>query len=144
MNAPLYTSEILRLAASLPDPVPLPRVDGSASLRSPTCGSTIATEVMVSPDGAIVQLSQKVSACAFGQAAASLLAASAIGRDKRQVSAASDELRDWLAGRRDAPGDWPGVNALAPARSRQSRHGAIELAFLALAAALADAEDHRP
>ena len=45
MNAPLYTTEILRLAASLPAPRELERVDGSAEERSPTCGSTIRLSV---------------------------------------------------------------------------------------------------
>jgi NifU-like protein involved in Fe-S cluster formation len=143
MNAPLYTTEILRLAASLPAPEALARVDGSASRRSPTCGSVISTRVMVGPDGRIIALSQEVSACAFGQAAASLVAAGADGRDRAAVSAAAAALNDWLNGRRDDPGDWPGLAALAPARSRKSRHGAIALAFDALAAALDDAEARR-
>ena len=42
MNAPLYTTEILRLAASLGEPRALEREDGRAELRSPTCGSRIA------------------------------------------------------------------------------------------------------
>ena len=33
-------------------------------------------------------------------------------------------------------GDWPGLDALAPARSRKSRHGAILLPFRALLAAI--------
>ena len=37
MNAPLYTTEILRLAASLAEPRALAREDGRAELRSPTC-----------------------------------------------------------------------------------------------------------
>ena len=36
----------------------------------------------------------------------------------------------------DDPGDWPGIAALAPARSRKSRHGAILLPFRALLAAM--------
>ena len=41
MNAPLYTTEILRLAASLRSRAQLDREDGRAELRSPTCGSRI-------------------------------------------------------------------------------------------------------
>ena len=44
-----------------------------------------------------------------------------------------DDLTAWLAGDRDDPGEWPGLAALAPARSRRSRHGAILLPFKALA-----------
>ena len=36
-------------------------------------------------------------------------------------------------------GDWPGVQALAPARARKGRHGAILLPFRALLAALESA-----
>jgi hypothetical protein len=45
-------------------------------------------------------------------------------------------LTGWLAGERDDPGSWPGLEALAPARSRRGHHGAILLPFRALAAAL--------
>ncbi|HEU0285149.1 MAG TPA: iron-sulfur cluster assembly scaffold protein, partial [Sphingomicrobium sp.] len=77
MNAPLYTTEILRLAASLPAPRELERVDGSAEQRSPTCGSTVRLSVQVDEDGRVAALTQEVHACAFGQASASLLEAAA-------------------------------------------------------------------
>ncbi len=136
MNAPLYTTEILRLAASLPEPRKLERVDGSSEQRSPTCGSTIQLQVQLGKDGRILGISQKVHACAFGQASASLLAAGAVGRHEDDVDRAVVELEGWLSGTRDDPGEWPGLAALAPARSRRSRHGAILLPFKALLAAL--------
>jgi NifU-like protein involved in Fe-S cluster formation len=136
MNAPLYTTEILRLAASLPEPRELERVDGSSEQRSPTCGSTIKLQVQRGGDGRILGISQKVHACAFGQASASLLAAGAVGRHQDDVDRAVVELEGWLSGTRDDPGEWPGLAALAPARSRRSRHGAILLPFKALLAAL--------
>lgn len=136
MNAPLYTTEILRLAASLPEPRKLERVDGSSEQRSPTCGSTIKLQVQRGGDGRILGISQKVHACAFGQASASLLAAGAVGRHQDDVDRAVVELDGWLSGTRDDPGEWPGLAALAPARSRRSRHGAILLPFKALLAAL--------
>ena len=136
MNAPLYTTEILRLAASLPEPRKLERVDGSSEQRSPTCGSTIQLQVQRGEDGRVVGMSQKVHACAFGQASASLLAAGAVGRHEDEVARAVLELEGWLSGTRDDPGEWPGLAALAPVRSRRSRHGAILLPFKALLAAL--------
>ncbi len=136
MNAPLYTTEILRLAASLPEPGKLQRVDGEAEQRSPTCGSTVRLQVQVDDEGRIAAISQQVHACAFGQASASLLAASAPRRSRDEVQAAVDDLTAWLAGDRDESGDWPGLAALAPARSRKSRHGAILLPFKALLAAM--------
>ena len=136
MNAPLYTTEILRLAASLPEPRKLERVDGSSEQRSPTCGSTIRLQVQRSEDGRVVAISQEVHACAFGQASASLLAAGAVGRHEDDVDRAVVELEGWLSGTREDPGEWPGLAALAPARSRRSRHGAILLPFRALLAAM--------
>lgn len=136
MNAPLYTIEILRLAGSLPGPAGLERVDGAAELRSPTCGSTMRTEVEM--DGPVVAaLSQQVRACAFGQAAAALVAEHAVGRSRGEVAAVLEALSEWLAGRSDEPGGW-GLEALAPARSRSSRHGAILLPLRALLAAIED------
>ena len=135
MNAPLYTIDILRLAGSLPDPVRLERVDGSARLRSPTCGSTVHTDVQLDSDGRVIAVSQQVRACAFGQATAALVARHAPGRSRDEVAEALAGLSEWLEGGRDDPGGW-GLEALAPARSRTSRHGAILLPFRALLAAI--------
>jgi NifU-like protein involved in Fe-S cluster formation len=135
MNAPLYTTEILRLAASLSEAHELQRDDGHAELRSPTCGSRIVLAVQLDGEGRVEGLSQHVHACAFGQASAALLERGAIGRNREEVSVALAQLSDWLGGTEVSP-DWPGLTALAPARSRKSRHGAIMLPFRALIAAM--------
>ena len=137
MNAPLYTIEILRLAGSLPDAVALERVDGRSEQRSPTCGSTVITEVRVE-EGRLIALSQTVRACAFGQAAAALTAQHAVGRTREEIADTLAALTAWLERARDAPHGW-GLEALAPARSRKSRHGAILLPFRALLAAVDEA-----
>jgi NifU-like protein involved in Fe-S cluster formation len=139
MNAPLYTTEILRLAASLNAPVPLAREDGRGELRSPTCGSRVATSVQLDEQGRVEALSQQVHACAFGQASAALLEKAAIGRKRSEVKDAHDRLSAWLGGAGGEPG-WPAFAALAPARSRKSRHGAILLPFRALLAAIEAAD----
>jgi NifU-like protein involved in Fe-S cluster formation len=133
MNAPLYTTEILRLAASLGDPPALDREDGHAELRSPTCGSRIATSVQIER-GRIAGVSQRLHACAFGQASAALLERGAIGRSIDEVKGALAELDNWLSGGETDP-PW-GLAALKPARSRKGRHGAILLPFRALLAAM--------
>jgi NifU-like protein involved in Fe-S cluster formation len=138
MNAPLYTIEVLRLAGSLPDRVEFDRVDGSAHLRSPTCGSTVRTEVQM-VGGVITAISQDVRACAFAQASAALVAQYAEGRSRDEIAAILAALSEWLSGERDNPGETEFM-ALAPARSRTSRHGAILLPLRALLAAMEDAE----
>lgn len=132
----LYTLDILRLAASLPGPVELNRVDGSALQRSPTCGSGVRLDVQIGRDGRIEALSLEVRACAFGQASAALVAAHAAGRNRDEVHSALEQLTAWLSGDRAEPPEWPGFEALAPARARRSRHGAILLPLLALVAAI--------
>ena len=139
MNAPLYTTEILRLAASLNEPRPLEREDGRAEVRSPTCGSRVSLSVRLDAEGRVEALSQHVHACAFGQASAALLERGAIGRNRSEVRDAHDRFAAWLDGSAVEPGDWPGLATLAPARSRKSRHGAILLPFRALLAAIESA-----
>jgi NifU-like protein involved in Fe-S cluster formation len=139
MNAPVYTTTILRLAASIPHLGHLELPHGRAELRSPTCGSRAQVEVRLDESGRVLELAQEIEACAFGQASASLMGAQAIGRDQREATKALAELSDWLAGTSDHPGSWPGLGELAPAKSRTGRHGAILLPFRALLAAIEDA-----
>lgn len=136
MTDPLYTTEILRLAASLDDPLDLDREDGRAELRSPTCGSRISLAVQLDENRRVERLSMEVSACAFGQASAALLARHSRGRSHDEVSEAMLSVSHWLAEEQEETGAWPGIAALAPARSRRGRHGAILLPFRALLAAI--------
>lgn len=135
MNAPLYTTEILRLAASLPEPVTLEREDGRAELRSPTCGSRVAVAVQMDGER-VAMLALDVQACAFGQASSTIVAQGATGRDRRQIAEAVEAWSAWLTEEGAVPSDWQKVEALAPARSRKSRHGAILLPLRALLAAM--------
>lgn len=135
MKEPAYTTEILRLAASLGDPCELDREDGRAELRSPTCGSRVALAVQLDDHRRIERLSMRVHACAFGQASAALVERHCRGRTHEDVSEAMLELSHWLTDERQDCG-WPGISALAPARARTGRHGAILLPFRALLAAI--------
>ncbi|MEO6361338.1 MAG: iron-sulfur cluster assembly scaffold protein [Sphingomicrobium sp.] len=139
MNAPLYTLEILRLAAELPSYSPLEREDGRAELRSPTCGSLVSVAVQLDDNEGVKALALTVQACAFGQASTALMAKGAAGRARQEVAEALAALSAWLDGSRDDPGAWPGLATLAPARSRKSRHPAILLPFRALLAAMDEA-----
>lgn len=136
MNQPLYTVEILRLAASIPHLGPLEGAQGKAEVRSPTCGSTVAVEVKLDREGRVVALGQQIQACAFGQASAALMGAHAVGRQADEIEQVVAALAAWLDGSRSDPGHWPGLAALAPARSRRARHGAMLLPFQALLAAI--------
>ncbi len=139
MNAPLYTTEILRLAASLSEPRELERADGCAQVRTPTCGSRISMSVQLDSEGRVEAISQRVHACAFGQASAALLERHARGRSHAETADALLGLSAWLSGERDDAGGWPGLAELQPARAKRARHAAILLPFRALLAAIESA-----
>jgi NifU-like protein involved in Fe-S cluster formation len=136
MKAPIYTTEILRLAASLSEPRELEREDGRAELRSPTCGSRVTLIVQLDEDRRIAAISQTVHACAFGQATAVLVERHARGRTHNEVAEAMLALSRWLSDEHADEADWPGLAALEPARRRKARHGAILLPFRTLLAAI--------
>lgn len=136
MTEAVYTTEILRLAASLGDPCELEREDGRAEVRSPTCGSRITIAVQLDEDRRVRRLSMQVHACAFGQASAALLERHSYGRSHAEVSDAMLEISRWLADEHDDASAWPGMETLEPARPRKARHGAILLPFRALLAAM--------
>jgi NifU-like protein involved in Fe-S cluster formation len=136
MSTPLYTTEILRLAASLQEVRELEREDGRAELKSPTCGSRIEMVVELDDERRVKTVSQRVHACAFGQASAALVEQHAAGRAHDEVANALAAISRWLAHEQEEAGGWPGVEVLAPARPRKGRHGAILLPFRALLAAM--------
>jgi len=140
MPAPLYTRDILRLASAIPHLGRLAAPMASAEKRSPVCGSRVAVDVDLDGEGRVAALGQEVKACALGQASAALMGAHSIGRSAAELEAAREALGAWLAGTREDPGDWPGLEVLAPARRYPARHAAILLAFSAAAEAAALAE----
>ena len=133
----LYNRDILRLAASIPHVGRLEAPDGSAEKRSPVCGSRVRVDVGLDREGRIAALAQEVKACALGQASAALLGEHAHGRTTEELAQTHGELADWLAGRRDDPGEWPGLGVFEHARPHTARHGSILLAFEAAAEAAA-------
>ncbi len=137
VTEPLYTRDILRLAASIPGQRSFAEMTGVMTLRSPTCGSRVAMRVVLDSVGRVTTLEQAVEACAFGQAAAALVGRGAIGIGAVEAAVALKGVELWLGGSGEAA--WPGLAVLEPARARRGRHGAILLPFRALVAAIAEA-----
>jgi len=133
----LYSREILRLAASIPNHSRLADAEASAEKRAPVCGSRVVVDVMTDAEGRVSALGQEVHACALGQASAALMGAHVIGRTSAELTEARHALAAYLAGTRDDPGDWPGLSVFADARRFTARHGAILLPFEAAAEATA-------
>lgn len=139
MSASLYNAQILRLATSIPHQDRLADPQATVSRRSPICGSRVTVDVMIDGEGRIGALGQEVRACALGQASAALMGEHAVGRTPEELAAARDALAAFLAGERDDPGGWPGLEIFEPARPHAARHPSIRLAFEAVAEAAAEA-----
>jgi NifU-like protein involved in Fe-S cluster formation len=139
MPSALYNRDILRLAASIPHLGRLAAPQASVERSSPICGSRVVVDLSLDAQGRVAALGQEVRACALGQASAALMGAEAIGRSAAELAEARDGLADFLAGRRDDPGDWPGLALFADARRFTARHPSILLAFEAAAEAAARA-----
>ena len=136
MNAPLYNTEILRLAATIPHHARLADPMGSSEKRSPICGSRVTVDVNTDGEGRVSDLGMLVRACALGQASASLMGAAVIGKTPAEIATARDSLTAWLAGTGSLP-DWPGFELFTPALPHSARHASIRLAFEAAAEAAA-------
>ena len=139
MPSALYNRDILRLAASIPHLGRLAGPQASVEKSSPVCGSRVVVDLNLDARGRVAELGQEVRACALGQASASLMGAHAIGRSAGELAEARDALAAFLAGRRDDPGDLPGLDIFADARRFTARHPSILLAFEAAAEAAARA-----
>jgi NifU-like protein involved in Fe-S cluster formation len=136
----LYSGRILELAASIPHLGRLEAPDGSAKRRSPLCGSTVTVDLNMR-DGRVSEFAQDVKACALGQAAASVLGAAVIGRNRAEIEAARDAVAAMLKTEGPAPAaPFDGFEVLLPAREYKNRHASILLSLEATAEAMVLAE----
>ncbi len=141
-TAALYTPEVLALATSL---AAFPLDDAltlRGNARSPTCGSTLELGLTLDEHGRIARLGLRTYACAIGQAAASIFANAARGRNRSELVIALNQFEAWLGGS-NAGSDWPGLDAIAATRAYPARHGAITLAWRAALDALPYGENGR-
>ncbi len=135
----LYSRRILALAADLPHAERLDAPDGSATKRSPLCGSTVTVDVTIEGDR-IASFGQDVKACALGQASASVLGGAVIGRTREEIAVARDALKAMLKQGGEPPAaPFDGLEALRPAADYKNRHASILLAWDATLGAIDDA-----
>ncbi|MEO0830156.1 MAG: iron-sulfur cluster assembly scaffold protein [Pseudomonadota bacterium] len=135
----LYSGRILSLAAEIPHLGRLDMPEASSRKRSPLCGSTVTVDLCLE-NGRVSEFAQEVRACALGQAAASVLGATVLGRTPDEIRTARDQLRAMLkdgGAVPDAPFD--GFEVLKPAADFRNRHASILLAVEAASEACDDA-----
>ncbi len=132
----LYSTRILALAADIPLLGRLSAPGGTARRRSPLCGSTVTTDVVVM-DGRVAEFAQDVKACALGQASAALLGQVVMGRSLDELQGARDALSAMLRDGGPVPSaPFDGYEVLLPARDYKNRHASILLALEAACEAM--------
>ncbi|WP_245653785.1 iron-sulfur cluster assembly scaffold protein [Novosphingobium rosa] len=139
----LYSPDVLAMALDLarwPMAGDLPLI-GEA--RSASCGSRMRVGIELNEQGAISRIGVAAQACAIGQAAASLMARAAQGRNQQDFAKTEAEIVAWLGGD-DALPDWPGLEALAAVRDYPGRHGAFLLGWRAVLQAMATQDLRAP
>ena len=132
----LYSAKLLRLAAEMPRAGRLTDPDASSEKVSKLCGSRIIVDVKVE-DGRITDFAQEVSACALGQASASVLGAHVIGASLDELETTRDAFRAMLKVGGPAPeGRFADLALLEPVKDYPARHTSTMLAFEAVTEAV--------
>lgn len=135
----LYSAKLLRLAAEMPRAGRLAHPDASSEKVSKLCGSRIIVDVNVA-DGRVTDFAQDVSACALGQASASVLGAHVVGASLSELETTRDVFRAMLKAGGPAPeGRFADLALLAPVRDYPARHTSTMLAFEAVTEAVREA-----
>ena len=125
----LYTKDVLRQAAMISRTGRLDAPDATAKRVSPVCGSRISVDLCMK-DGAITNYAQDIHACALGQSAASILAATVIGKTPEEISDVAIQMRVMLLDGGTPPdAPWDTFAILASVRDHKARHGAVMLAL---------------
>jgi len=136
MSGALYTTEILRLATSIPHLGQLDHRDAHVEKRSPVCGSRIAVDVRLDDKGRVAAFAQTVNACALGQASASILGRYVIARSAEELESVCAALAALLQGANDEVRQLPALNIFVAAQGHSARHASIRLPFEAAAEAV--------
>lgn len=129
MNEPLYTMDVLRLAASSARFERIEGADATVERRSPVCGSRVTIDVTTANGNRIGSIGGEIRACAFGQASAALLYDYAVGRTSEELERVLNRLRLFLSGEIELVEELPLIASFARARQHPGRHPAILLPF---------------
>jgi len=132
---PLYRRELLRLAANATGAGHLPAPDATGSMYNPACGDRVHVELALT-EGRVTALAHTTQACVLTQASAALLAGTAPGKDRDDLSALATEVRAFLRG---APAP-EGYEAFEGIREHAGRHVCVLLPLEAALKALEGAE----
>ena len=134
----LYSKKILEFAGNIPLTTPLDTFSGTATRRSPMCGSNLQVWITVN-GGKITNFSHEVKTCALGQASSAIIAEQIIGLNIDQVKLGRDQLFNMLTKNGPIPQiPFENLEVLLPAVAYKNRHASIMLSFEAIIDAYAN------
>lgn len=137
----LYSKEILKFSSDIPCIMRLENPDATVTRRSPLCGSTITVDVKMH-DGRVVAFGQDVKACALGNATASIVGGSIIGRTYEELVKTRDDLRTMLKGTHAIESQlFPDLRVLQAAQAYPNRHASVMLVLDATVEAIKQIRD---
>ena len=125
----LYSKKILEFAGNIPLTTPFIKFSGTATRRSPMCGSNLQVWITVN-GGKITNFSHEVKTCALGQASSAIIAEQIIGLNIDQVKLGRDQLFNMLTKNGPIPQNpFENLEVLLPAVAYKNRHASIMLSF---------------
>ncbi len=136
-EVPLYSEEILALAAAAGKGNRLAKCDASAQEIGALCGSRIIIDVVWEPTTPkkTAEFGYSVDACALGTASAAIFASAVLGKGEAETRRLFAEMKKMLKGEafcfKDIQ-DWQKFSLLQAAQFHKSRHDAILLQIKAL------------
>lgn len=133
MSGDLYDAAIVAAARAKVGAGRLEAATRSVTCDNPLCGDRVTLDLALA-DGRVDALAHKTRGCLLTQAAASVLAEHATGRDAAALRGLHDQVRAML--RDGAPPPWPALAMFQPVRAVPSRFECVLLPFRALGEAL--------
>lgn len=135
----LYHRAIVEAARRATGAGRLSSADASASVDNPLCGDRVIIDVAIE-GGRVSAIAHRVKGCVLCEAAASVLAANAVGRRAEALAGVGRTLAEALANGFDKHVlPWPDLEMFAPVAGHRSRRRCVTLPFEALSDALTEA-----
>ena len=135
----LYQRKILDHARRAVGDGQLDDKDVQVDLDNPLCGDRVSIDIR--RDGSrIGAIARRVRGCVLCHAAASILAAHAVGSSETEIADIHASVKALLETDADPPGgQWHELEVFLPVRDYKSRHLCVLLPFVALEQALGEA-----
>ena len=126
MSDPLYTKDVLRLAAEATGAGRLSTPHGTYSVHNPACGDRSTVDLQIT-NGHIAAMAHDTRACVLAQASAAILGATLPGRTYGDLVKLKAEVADMFQSGRPPSGPFGAYGVMRDAASFAGRHKCVLL-----------------